>query len=281
VLASVAAGVALVCLVSGTVARGSSRQPLTIDELLFRANEYVVAYQRRFSGLSADEHYVQDVVGKKTQHRDMRSRVLFVRVAFGEWVGFRDPYELDGKRLRDPQDRLPGLYRESPVRARKLSADAARYGIGPIPHGLALPMTALIMLDPVQQPRFNFEKAGETVINGTPVWEVRYSEHLGPTLVQEGSRDVFASGSLWIDAVEGRVVRTRLSAGDLNSRIRLHITVTYQSDPRLGAWMPAEVLEQYEDLHKPDEGVLRCRTEFSGFESVDLSRAPTRPNRHP
>ena len=58
-------------------------QSLTLDELLFRASQSVVAYERVFSNAVAEEHYVQRILrfnGTVRRQRDLRSDMLLVQL---------------------------------------------------------------------------------------------------------------------------------------------------------------------------------------------------------
>jgi hypothetical protein len=74
-----------------SVARPVAQQP-TLESLMARASDYVVKYFDVMSNLTAEEHYVQDIVssrpmvppgsawGPQTYHRELRSDVNLVQV---------------------------------------------------------------------------------------------------------------------------------------------------------------------------------------------------------
>ena len=74
-------------LLTGVVVAGFAAtvftQSLTLDELLFRASQSVVAYERVFSKAVAEEQYVQRILrfnGTLRRQRDLRSDMLLVQL---------------------------------------------------------------------------------------------------------------------------------------------------------------------------------------------------------
>ena len=102
-------------------AAAQSTEPL--DALLDKAGDYVLAYEKSFVGVVAEETYRQDARGRSTtdsrgfaveapsQRRDLRSDLLLVRAPAGDrWMEFRDVFEVDGKPVRDRAERLEKLF---------------------------------------------------------------------------------------------------------------------------------------------------------------------------
>jgi hypothetical protein len=56
--------------------------------------------------------------------------------------------------------------------------------------------------------------------------------------------DAQSSGTMWIDAAEGAVIRTNLRVLRPSAEVAASITVDFQ-DPRLGAWVPWQMTEHY------------------------------------
>ena len=70
-------------------------------------------------------------VEAQTQRRDLKSDVLLVRAPAGDrWIQFRDVFEVDGKPLRDRDDRLTRLFLKPSASAQKqvedITAESAR-----------------------------------------------------------------------------------------------------------------------------------------------------------
>jgi len=253
----------------------TAAQPLTLGEVLFRANEYVVAYQKAFASVVAEERYLQRLVeGEEVRRtRDLRSDFLLIKVPDGdEWIGFRDVFEADGKPVRDRQERLEKLFLSPNAldQARRIADESARYNLGSVRRNINVPMLSLLFLHPLHQHRFNFEKIAEETVEGVPTWVLRYSEHVRPTLVRAGRGDVFARGRFWLDPANGRVVRSELILGDLTSTIRSTITVTYRPDEKLGVWVPHHMEEIYDNPRDPADERIESDATYSNFRRFDV-----------
>lgn len=253
-------------------------QMLTLDEVLFRANEAVVAYEKHFSNVVAEERYVQRLVdrdGKVERERVTLSDFLLIRLPGAEnWNGFRDVLEVDGKPIGDRQARLEKLFLESPrdafERAKELADDSARYNIGRVPRRVTVPTLAILVLHSLNQHRFHFEKIGEERVGETQTWAIRYAEHLRPTIVRSGGVELFARGTLWIDPDSGRLARSVMILGDLNTPLQSTITVTYQPDAALGLWVPVEMEELYDNPRDPEDQQVHAVATYSNFRQFQV-----------
>ncbi len=254
--------------------------------LLERAGRYVVEYETALHDLAAEEEYIQHVrsgtspgiaasairpgmapagsIGGSPRRdepgpesRRTRADVVFARLAPPfPWATFRDVYEVDGARVRDRDGRLERAFREKPAtavaQAQAILAESARYNIGP-ERTVNLPTLPLLFLHPANQARFAFERKGGGS-GGAPV-EIAFREQKRPTMVRgvPGSSvqaefgrggDLPAEGRFWIDS-RGTVVRSEVRFKfDFGGTAT--ITTTYQAEPSLAMWVPAEMKEKYE-----------------------------------
>jgi hypothetical protein len=182
--------------------------------------------------------------------RETKSDYLLVKAPGGErWLPFRDVFEVDGKKVREREERLQQLFLKVPAkaadRAAEIMAEAARYNIGFVQRNVNLPTLALRFLDPSYKAKAFFRKDAEVVVAGTKTWELAFSERGAPTLVQGPSGDAPAEGTFWIEPGEGRVVRSRIRHQVGGATIE--VTVTYRPDTKTpGTWVPAEMREIYE-----------------------------------
>ena len=119
-----------------------------------------------------EESYVQDVeqinrFGYRmntrggVSHRQLKSDLLLVRPEGSDaWMQFRDVFEVDGKTLRDRNDRLAKLFlqpsKSTTSQAEKIVRESARYNIGDIERTINLPFLAMTVLDRRMQPSFQF-----------------------------------------------------------------------------------------------------------------------------
>ncbi|MGE5198167.1 MAG: hypothetical protein ACM3H9_00910, partial [Rhodospirillaceae bacterium] len=115
-----------------------------------RLAEYVEAYEHRYSGLVAEEEYLQSSRGKNVR---LRSDYLLVRPEKSpDWISFRDVFEVDGVPVRDRDDRLkrlflaPGVDTETQLLA--IVMESARYNIGAVERRLNVPLFLLRFLAP-------------------------------------------------------------------------------------------------------------------------------------
>ena len=128
-----------------------------------------------------------------------------------------DVAEVDGKPVRDKEDRLTKLFMQPSKDALRRAADVqlegARHNLLDI-GTLNNPLLALAFLQAHDQPRFRFNLAGMEKKLGPTVRTVQFQEWRIPTLLRgNGNRDIFSRGLAWIEEDTGRVVKTELRIG--------------------------------------------------------------------
>jgi hypothetical protein len=246
------------CAAAAALAHPAAQQPPAMADVLGRASTYVLQLERDLAGTVSEEHYVQDVrrlgagqpgrgapVATVQEHRDLRSDVLLVRPEGSDrYIQFRDVFEVDGRPVRDRDDRLARLFlNPAPSAAEQLQEireDSARYNIGEITRDFNVPVLALMFLHPENQSRFAFALP-RAVRAGQPV-EIEYREIEPNTLIRTRfDRDLPARGRFRIDPVSGRVLLSELILED--DTVRAEITVTYERDDRVGLFVPTEMRE--------------------------------------
>jgi hypothetical protein len=266
-----------------TAAAAAPEPEPTLDVVLARAGVYVTEFQRQFSGIVAEERYVQDVkafasrctpAGYVTLNcsspptspvtSQLRSDLLLVKAgAAGEWLQYRDVFEVDGQPVRDRTERLTRLFLDpsasSMGQIARVKDESARYNIGDIRRNVNVPIFALTFLVPANQPRFKFRRTKERMpatvgpLSGaegafrvsTEVWVVQYQEVQRGTMIRTGkNKDLPSRGRVWIDPLSGHVLMTELVAE--NHELRATIDVSYQSEPLLGLLVPIEMREWYD-----------------------------------
>lgn len=260
-------------------AQQASPQPLTLEEVLYRANERIVEYESAFEMIVAEEAYTQRILqatGEVTRSRKLLADFLFIRLPGSDiWTGFRDVIEVEGKEVRPAQERLrtakiPSL--RALIRlAQRRSNDSEEHYLGEAPRILNVPTLPLAFLNSLNQHRFEFEHNGDERIGGTDTWAVRFSERVRPALVQVGRADLFSSGTFWLDPTTGRVMKSQLILGDFNTRFRSRITTTYDQDAKFGTWVPREMREEYDSPRLPRLDRLDGEASYSNFQRLELS----------
>ena len=245
-------------------------EPLDLRAVMARAGAYVAKYQQDFSLLLADERYVQEVAsaakaeasdakrapgvgGAATETRVLVSEFALVRVEDEDrtlWLAFRDVVEVDGRPVRDREERLQRLFRTPPANAlalaREIAFASARYNVGDVVRTVNVPTLALEFLEPAAQARSRFRKTAEETVDGVRAWVVSFEERARPTRIRTiGAQDVKTKGLAWIDPGTGRILKSELDA-QLQRGLRARITATYAPVERLRMWVPVRMTERYE-----------------------------------
>src|SRR5687767_11452284 len=146
------------CLVAALLVcsvRTEAQAP-TAAELLGRGADYVKRFIAGFSNVVAEEEFRQEwLAGAR---RRLKSDFLLVRYPGAQtvWLSFRDVFEVNGRPVRDQQDRLTKLFLEpfddAVRRAEEITGAASR-------HSLVEPSTVwnalliLVFLQPHYQPQ--------------------------------------------------------------------------------------------------------------------------------
>ena len=251
------------------------KRPAVLEPLLDRATAYVDQYANRAVSTVAEEHYVQAIFDNPafdrtdaltwrdteprrrgagvSARRQIAADLLMVKTYDGWFTNFRDVAEVDGKAVKDRNDRALALFAAggtapAPATLAKVAAEGARHNLGTLRRTLNVPTLPLFVLHPKHVGRFSFEPAGTENIDGTATTVVRFTEKRGPTFIRTTRHDdVFTNGRLWI-AADGRVLQTALRVDERDTGVIVRIDVTYRDVPSLGILMPAEMRESYTNL---------------------------------
>jgi hypothetical protein len=250
------------------IATSVCAQEPTLEAVLGRAGAYVVEFQRSLSGVVAEERYVQSVrypLGTSNRvnqllpmHRDLTSDLLLVKPAgVDRWLQFRDVFQVDGKEVRDRNERLMQLFVQpsssSAAQVERILTESSRYNIGNLQRTVNSPVLALVILDPANQSRFSFRRTTHDdplLGRGTAkpldsAWIVEYREVEKETLIRTtNGRDLPTRGRFWIEPSTGQVTASEMIAED--PMIKGTIDVAYQMEPAVGLLVPVEMRERYE-----------------------------------
>jgi hypothetical protein len=149
-----------------------SQQP-AIGEVLAKAGAYVAQFKRDLAALVVEERYEQDAKSpfgtvvtsvQAVPHRELKSDVMLVRPAGSDqFVLFRDVFEVDGRQVRDREERLMKLFLNpsgtDDEQIREIVTASARFNIGNVYRNINTPTLGLLLLDPETQSRFRFRLA--------------------------------------------------------------------------------------------------------------------------
>jgi hypothetical protein len=234
------AALAVLTLYAG--ARGHA-QDAGVPDLVSRASRYVEEYERKLSAVVSEERQTQRVVksdGATRKKRELVSDLLIVRTA-DQTQTFRDVISVDGKPVRNRQERLRTLFlgepRELTKQAQAVANESARYNIG-FKRGLDPLMLPLAILHEKIATGFRFARTADGLT---------FDEFQSPSLVgyvRSGKRlDMPLHGSLIIESGTGRVSGARLVAE--NPQFVLTVDVRYAEDAASGLLVPVESREDY------------------------------------
>jgi hypothetical protein len=265
--------VVLLVLCGALTASRAVSQDVPLTQILLHVGAYVDGFQRELTGIIAEETYVQD---SGRIHRELKSDFLLVRAGSdARYVEFRDVFEVDGKAVRDRQDRLTRLFFDPSASAiqqlRAIVAESARYNIGRIERTLNTPTLPLLFLLPGNQhgsifavtnkttpelahldqsetPSSDFSAPPDTVV-------ITFDEGRRNTLIRGArDRDLPAHGRFWVAPTTGRVLMSELVADDPD--VRAVIDVSYRTEPSVDFLVPAEMRERYEPLRSAGALIL-------------------------
>jgi hypothetical protein len=264
-----------------------------LSVVLARAAAYVEAFEHRLGGIVAEEHYEQYVrtlpginriAPRGRTHRTLRSDLLLVRMPDADrWVQFRDVFEVDGAGVRDRSERLVKLFLERSAtglqEARQIQAEGSRYDIGNIERTINVPVMALIFLEARHQPRFAFKRVKQGIPSSVAplareadIWTLEYKETAKDTLIRTTNYvDMPSRGMVWIDASNGRVLRTEHIVED--TAVRGQIDVSYRLEPSIELLVPSEMRERY-FIHRQNVRIDGTAT-YSRFRQFQVKTTET------
>jgi hypothetical protein len=262
----------------GTAAVAPDAHSPELDAALMAAARYLDQYEHRISAIGAEEAYVQAVAPlpgslatspiQSRQNaanrsndapitRKTRANLMTISLGARGWVAFRDVFELDGRPVRDREERLSRILQtvttDSLEQARKIAAESARYNLNPettrIDRTINVPMTALLYLRAANQARSSFRFGKPERVGGVNCVALQFTERSQPRLIRT-SDDAPAQGTFWIDMANGgRIVKTELgmeSGGTGAQAVRSRTAVTYARVDKLDLWVPVLMDESYE-----------------------------------
>jgi hypothetical protein len=240
--------------------------------LLARLSEYIAAYVRDFGNVVAEEDYVQRLIRGGSNQRHLKSDLLLVKTSDEVgWAQYRDVFEVDGRPVRDRQERVQKLFLENPADAPRLalevSNEGARYNVGTLFRNINTPTLPLEYLSPKRIGGLSFWRDGEDTVEGIRVVKLAFEEMARPTMVQpdNGRADIPADGVYWVDPSTGRILKTRIVL--TASRSEMTTTVSYKPAQNLGLWVPAEMSEKYNTPTEEIDG----RAVYKNFRSFNVT----------
>jgi VWFA-related protein len=268
---------AITYVVASTAAALPEEHSPELTAALDAAAEYLEQYEQRISAIGAEEEYQQAVTPLSSQviagpirsrqdlangtapaprTRKTRANIMTISLGTQGWVAFRDVFQVDGRPVRDREERLARLLQhvtpDSLEQARRIAAESARYNLNPdtarIDRTINVPMTALLFLRAANQSRSSFHLGKPERVGGVDCVTLQFSERTQPRLIRTAD-DAPAQGTFWIDMANGgRIIKTevRMQSGSAGQSVRSQTTVTYARVGRLDVWAPVVMDETYE-----------------------------------
>jgi hypothetical protein len=227
--------------------------------VLAQVARYLSEYEKQATAVVLEEHYRQRLTVERAgppETRRLRSDVLLISDTELEWMGFRDVFEVDGRAVRDRDQRLTKLFlgeRGGALeQARRIALESSRYNLNAshviVERSINMPMTALRFLVGEHQWRSEFKSLGPKILDGAETILLEFSEREKPRLITTGD-DSPASGRFWIDPRAGAILRSELLLDVRNDAYKLNLTVrvrvSFARDEKLEMWLPVEMDEEY------------------------------------
>ncbi len=289
-----------------------------VHNLVRGLGAYVGMFEREFSSAVAEERYVQLVrpwrgnpvsprderalewaerdgdvqaSGPIISRRQLLSDVLLVQLPGKRWMGYRDVAVVDGRPLRDREERVRRLFltsdAESAAQLSRIADESARWNLGDFRRNLNLPTLALAFMHPTHRARFEFRTAGAQVLGGIPTRIVHFDETQRPTLVGTSKGDdVPLSGRVWIDEQTGHVVQTELRLEPTNTRAgsaggaqrRAGIVTRFRAETGFQVLVPDYMWEWYEGGDAmgrimSDKTLVECLARYTNIRRFSVATA--------
>lgn len=237
---------------------------LKIDDVLQHASTYVETFMNDLSTVVMEEEYGQSSFsggGGGATKINLRSEFLLVPLRGSDtWMGFRDVFEVNGRRVGDREDRLAALFIDNSdnattalAQARQIAEESSRYNVGSIHRTFNIPTYTLLILHPNNIQRFHFNKDGEDCAGVGTAWEIEFEETSLPTLTRGfNGINLPADGELCVDPNSGQVFETEInlhhpSVGETRPATDVRATVKFSFEPNIGMLLPAEMRERYSE----------------------------------
>ena len=261
--------VAISAGLSALVPSQARAQQPTSQALVEKAAAYLIDLLPRLTNVVAEEQYEQQTTSPRRK-RTLRSDYLVVRLPTGDFASFRDVFDVDGRPVRDRDQRLQKLFLSAPAataieQAQRIAGESARHNIWDI-GTINNPYLSMAFVQDAYRPRFRLQSARQDKSLGADVYAVFYDEFQTPTILHgNANRDLPSRGRWWIEASTGRVVRTELVLGASAPRQGLspiEITTTFKYDDELQLVVPIEMQELYPGTRTGD---IRGKATYGRF----------------
>lgn len=250
--------VALTLVVASQASPQNADATPSLQAILNSVARYLAGYERDILAIVAEEdysqHFAAPVSGAGGAVRRLKSEILVLSDPQMGTVTFRDVYEVDGKPVRDRDERLARLFAKTSTNAaqeaRAVSDESARFNLNisgvSTNRTLNVPMAALLYYRGPFQHRSRFALERIVVERNRRLAIVAFAEQSLPRLISSPN-NLAMSGRAWIEINTGRVLETELTY-TLTSRAgktEAKIAVEYVEDAMSKLLMPVTMKETY------------------------------------
>jgi len=245
---------------------------LTVAGIVERAGRYVEAYEQEFSAVVCEERQVQKLVrpdGSVHRQRTSTSDFLLIKTSSVWMQAFRDVIEVDGKPVRNREDRLRKLFLQPSAKAlaqaEAISKESTRYNIGVTRRGVS-PLLPIRIVTARLASGFHFTRSGESIL---------FDEFRSPSYLRYMRNgqvgDLMSHGLLVVDPASGRILAAELTADSPLPAFSTTMKVRYQEDPQLKILVPIAMDERYWKPQKPKDDRLEVTSSYVNFRRFQVT----------
>jgi len=256
----------------GLAGLGTQAPASAAGEVVVRAGRYVEQYERAFGAIVCEERQIQTLIradGSIARQRTLTSDFLLIELGGPGSLAFRDVIEVDGKPVRDRDERLRKLFLEKPRtavdQAQAIARESGRYNIG-VGRSPNSPLLPLQFLHPRVAPRMRFALAGSVLT---------FEEFGSPTIVRQKrfghTRDMPSHGSFAVEPETGRVLSAQVAAGAPGAAYDVAYSVKYADDAATGLFVPVAMTERITRRDKPRDDRLEVASSYSRFRRFQVT----------
>jgi hypothetical protein len=202
--------------------------------------------------------------GRVVKTRRLVSDLAFIKIREDSWRHqvYRDVRSVDGKPVRNRDDRLKKLFLEGSKtvidQARAIAEESNRYNLGVNRVGVS-PLLPLRVLDADRIARFTFSLSGRTLT---------FDERLSPAdpgFTEGGRRgNLTQHGSfVVVDPETGAIESATLMGKTADGRVGSSFVVRYVDDPNMKLLVPSAMDERYLNPARPKDDHLEATSTFS------------------
>jgi hypothetical protein len=247
----------------------------SVKALVAATQAYVADLESRLAYGIFDEDYTQAVDGDTgAEQRTMHGELFLTFLpADQEWIAIHDVAVVDGQPVAD-RESLQALLQRGPLQSVRhdVIERNARYNIGSVTRNFNEPTLALLVLEPVRVPTFDFS-VDRTFDDGTGVKlaALRFRErHDEPATFIRGPQGeaTQSKGDFIVEVRTGRIRQTHFAL-DL-SATSVTLTTYFVRDVGSGLWLPTLFEEHYERLKDGPHEVISCEAKYSNFRRFDV-----------